>query len=382
MEPQNPFHYGTPVEGDQFVGRESEVGAVVGRIRDHINVVLLSPRRYGKTSILLRAERELRPLAPAIVHVNVLRCRDAASLASSLASGAFRVPQGRWHRARQVVPEFLRRLRLRPSVEFDDDGRPQFSFGAGLVDREVDLVVSDVFDLLSEEAERGPAALVLDEFQSVVDLDPSLPAVFKAMVDAHPDVSLVAAGSKQHLMERLFVERNAPLFNTTERIALGAIPDEEMIGFVCRRVVAAGKVMLPPTARLILETAGPVPDDIQHLAYEAFEAASGGEVGPDEVGAGLATAVGRLENLYIDIHELLTGGQRRVLRAIADDPTAMPSSSEFVRRTGLANASSVKKALDALIDSDLVAVRSGHRQVADPFLAAWLRGTVDGGRDF
>jgi uncharacterized protein len=224
--------------------------------------------------------------------------------------------------------------------------------------------------------------LVLDEFQSVVDLDGSLPAVFKAMVDAHPNVSLVAAGSKQHLMERLFVERNAPLFNTAERIALGPIPDQEMIGFLSRRAVAAGKVMSVRTARLIVETAGPVPDDIQHLAYEAFEAAGGDEVGPDEIGTALATAVGRLENLYLDIYELLKDGQRRVLRAIADDPTAMPSSSEFVRRTGLANASSVKKALDVLIDLDLVVVRSGHRQVADPFLAAWLRGTIDGGRRF
>ncbi len=378
MAPKNPFHYGTPVGGEQFVGREDEVGAVVGRIRDHVNVVLLSPRRYGKTSILLRAERELAPLKPAIVHVNLFRSRDATGFAGALAAGAFRIPGGRWHRARQAVPEFLRRLRLRPGVDFDDEGRPRFSFGPGLAGREVDSVVADVFDLLAEQSSRGPAALVLDEFQAVVDFDEGLPAVFKAMVDENPGVSFVVAGSKQHLMERLFLERNAPLFNTAERIALGPIPDEEMVGFLCRRAASAGTAMSEATARLVVETAGPVPDDIQHLAYESFEAAQGAEIGRDEVGAGLATAVGRLENLYGDVYGLLAAGQRRVLSQLAEEPTSSPSSGDFVRRTGLANASSVKKALDALVDAELVAVRGGLRQVADPFLAAWLHGVGEG----
>lgn len=68
MAPKNPFNYGTPVEGEQFVGREDEVGAVVGRIRDHVNVVLLSPRRYGKTSILLRGEQRRAQLVRASRH--------------------------------------------------------------------------------------------------------------------------------------------------------------------------------------------------------------------------------------------------------------------------------------------------------------------------
>lgn len=374
MAPANPFHYGTPVEGAQFAGRAQEVGVVVGRIRDHINVVLLSPRRYGKTSILLRAERELAPTKPAIVHVNLFRCRGGAGLASALASGAFRMPGGRWHRGRQAVPEFLRRLRLRPRVDIDDLGRPSFSFDPGLVSREVDPILSDIFDLLAEQASRVPAALVLDEFQAIVEIDSGLPAIVKGLLDAHPDVSFVAAGSKHHLMEELFVRPNAPLFNAAERLALGPIAEPEMASFLRRRAAAGGKIMTPGTARAVIATAGPVPDDIQHLAYEAFEIAQGPEIGADALDAGLRAAVGRLENLYTDLYELLSRGQRRVIGQLAREPSTAPSSADFVRRTGLANASSVKRALDALIDAELVAVRDGCRQVADPFFAAWLRG--------
>ena len=122
-----------------------------------------------------------------------------------------------------------------------------------------------------------------------------------------------------------------------------------------------------------MTVAGPVPDDIQHLAYEAFEQAPEQSIGRPEVEAGLARALERLESLYRDVYDLLSAGQRRVLDQLAQEPTSSPSSAEFVRRTGLANASSVKRALDALLGAELVVVREGRRQLADPFLAAWLR---------
>ena len=330
--------------------------------------------RYGKTSILYRAERVLRPFKPALVHVNLFRSRDAARFAGALAAAAFHIPGTRWQRGRQAVGEFLRRLRVRPTVTLGDDGRPQFSFGPELVGRQIDDVIADIFDILTEQAQHRPAALVLDEFQTVVDFDEALPAVIKAMVDAHPNVSLVAAGSKQHLMERLFVERNAPLFNTAERIVLGPIPDDLMTSFLRRRTATGGKKMEMETARWLVSLAGPVPDDLQHLAYETFELTPGDSIGKDEVAAGLSRAVGRLESLYRDVYGLLSAGQRRVLDQLAREPTSSPSSAAFVRSTGLANASSVKRGLDALLEAELVVVREGRRQLADPFLAAWLRG--------
>jgi hypothetical protein len=127
-------------------------------------------------------------------------------------------------------------------------------------------------------------------------------------------------------------------------------------------------------AQLIASTAGPGPDDIQHLAYEAFESAPRGDVTVAHVAAGLTEAVGRFEHVYSGFYELLSAGQRKVLRQLAMAPTSSPASAEFVRRSGLANASSVRKALDALVAAELVAEHGSSRQVADPFFAAWLRG--------
>ncbi|MDP9075749.1 MAG: ATP-binding protein [Actinomycetota bacterium] len=370
----NPFHYGTPVQGDQFTGREQELAALIARMRDGINVVLLSPRRYGKTSLLLRAEAEMsrsRPAA-AVVKANVLRARDLAALAGQLTAGVYRLPGARWHRTRQALPEFLRRMKLRPTVTINDHGQPVFGFDSALAGPDADTVLADLYALLEEQSESRPAVLILDEFQAIVDLGAHLPSLLKSLADSHPAVSLVMAGSKRHLMERLVNADGAPLYGLAQRLALGPIPDQVMAGFLCARAAAGGKPMPEATAVAAVSLAGPVPNDIQRLAYEAFEVA---DTTVDDVAlaSGLDQAVAHEAATYAELFAQRSGGQRRVLAALAMGGAEHVFSSAFARSVGLAGGNSVKKVLDTLGDDELAAERDGRWQVTDPFFAAWLR---------
>ncbi len=370
----NPFHYGTPVEGDQFTGREQELAALTGRMRDGINVVLLSPRRYGKTSLLLRAEAQLarsRP-QPALVRANVLRARDLATLAGQLTTAVYRVIGGRWHKSRQAVPDFIKRIRLRPTVTINDQGRPVFGFESGLAGPDADGVLSDLFDLLAEVAESRPAVLILDEFQAIVDHGAHLPNLLKSLADNHPAVCLVMAGSKRHLMERLVSGEGAPLYGMAQKLALGPIPSDVMTRFLCARAAAGGQLMTESTARVCVALAGPVPNDIQRLAYEAFEVADG-MVDDLAIAAGLEQAVAHEAATYAEIFATRSPGQRRVLATLADGGRDQVFSSAFAHSVSLAGSNSVKKAIDSLVADELVAERDGRWQVTDPFFAAWLR---------
>lgn len=371
MRAVNPFHYGTPAEGEHFAGRDAELAALASRMRSGVNAVLVSPRRYGKTSLLLRAEQELREEDAAIVHANVLRSRDLATFAAHIATQAFRVPGGRWHRARNAVPEFLRRLRAKPTVTFEGE-HPKFGFDARLSARDADELLADIYALLEELAARRPAALVLDEFQAIVELGRHLPGLLKALADEHTNVSLVLAGSRRHLMEQLVSSPSAALYNMAEPIALGPLPTDVMCAHLRARANAGGKRMSANVARLITELAQPAPNDVQRLAYEAYDVA-GATIGETAVRAGLAAAIAHDAPAYAERYELLSPGQRRVLSALADEPASRLASSAFIARTAMANASSVKKAVDALRAAELVVTQDGALLVADPFLAAWLR---------
>ncbi len=370
----NPYHYGTPVEGEQFTGRSRELSTLLARMRDGINVVLISPRRYGKTSLLRAAgarARRWRP-SPAVVEVNLQRATSPARFAALLTAAAYTMPGARWARARQAVPEFLRRLRVTPSVSFDPGGNPRFGFDASLLPTEVDGVLSDVYQLLADEAEHRPAVLVIDEFQVAVRLGEHLPDLLKGLADAHPGVSLVLAGSKRHLMEQLVVQQEAPLYGLAQRLALGPIPDADMVAYLLERAAVGGKPSTEEVARYLLGQGGPVPNDIQHLAYDAFEAA-GERFDTAAVDAGMAAAVEHDATLFADALGRFSPGQVRVLAALAVEPPAEPYAAAFARAVGLANASSVRKALGPLMADDVVVLRDGRLVIADPFFAAWLR---------
>jgi uncharacterized protein len=367
----NPYHYGTPVSGDQFAGREQETAGLVARMRDGINVVVISPRRYGKTSLLARAADRMRADGAAVVEINVLRCRDLATFAAQLANHTYRLKGGRWHRMRQAVPEFLRRLRVSPSVTFEGD-QPRFSFSSTLSTEDAETVIADVYAVLEELSQRKPAVLVLDEFQAITTLGAHLPSLFKALADANPHVSLVLAGSKRHLMERLIVSADAPLFGMAERFALDVLPDDVMTEYLRARADVGGKPMSQAAAERLVELAGPVPNDVQQLAYEVFNVAER-RVTVEDVEQGLLMAVEHEATLHADRFESLAPGQRRVLSELASTPASEPYSAGFARDVALATAGSVRTALDALIADELVSSRGGVYRVANPFFAAWLR---------
>lgn len=373
----NPFHYGTPAEGEFFTGRADELSALVGRMTDGINVVVLSPRRYGKTSLLHAAQARLARRRPpaATLEVNVLRATGLATLAGMLTAGAYRLPGARWHRLRQAVPEFAKRLRVQPIVTFDPAGTPRFGFDTGLSAVDVEAVIGDVYAMLAEEAGRRPAALVLDEFQAITRLGAGLPDVFKALADEHPSVSLVLAGSKRHLMEELVIEAHAPLFGMAQRITLGPIPRAEMVEFLRERAASGRRPFADGAAEHLVEVAGPVPNDIQHLAYEAYAGADH-RIDVATVDAAMGRAVEHEAALFAEHLGRLSPGQARVMVALASGPPAEPFGAAFARRVGLASASSVRKALQPLLADEEVVEGPDGLAVADPFFAAWLRGAA------
>jgi hypothetical protein len=369
----NPFHYGAPATGDHFIGRSAEVQVLLERIRAGVNVVVMSPRRYGKTSLLMRVEElatAARPQA-AILSTNVFLCRDMATLAGRLVSGAYQLPGTRWGRARQGIADFVRRFRVRPTVEFDDAGRPRFGFTTALSTTDADALLTDVYALLSS-VEGRPAALVLDEFQAITRHGAHLPFLFKGLSDRYPRVSLVLAGSQHHLMDKLVTGEGAPLYGMAQRLSLSPIPSEVWLPFLVSRAAQGGRPMASEAAELIWKLAGPVPNDVAHLAFEAFEA-SGGRIDPEEVEEGMRRAVDHDSSLFAERTARLSPGQLRVLVALATDEPRQIFSGAFAREVGLASGQSVRKAIDALSEDETVVLREGRWQIGDPFLASWLR---------
>ena len=370
--PKNPYSYGGPVTGRHFAGRDAEVAALVSRMRNGVSVAVTGPRRYGKSSLILRVVEAIRAESGAVASINLLHCPSLDAFASRLTSAAFEIPGARWRRTRQAVPEFLSRLSSRPTVTFGDDGRPAFGFG-GLDARDAGRVLDDVYGMLAALADKRPAVLVFDEFHAIADLGTGLAGVLKALGDEHPQVSLVVASSKRHLMEALVVSKGAPLYNMAERLALGPIEPDALLAYLRARARSGGKDMGEDAALEVCTRAGPVPYDVQRLAYEAFDVA-GCRLSFEDIGAGMARVVEHETPDFSDRFSARAPGQRRVLVAVAARcGIREPNAAAFAREVGYATPAGTRRAITSLVEAEMLVVRDGVWVVADPFFAEWLR---------
>jgi hypothetical protein len=340
-------------------------------MRNGINVVVTAPRRYGKSSLLGVAAEQLAEEG-SIVRANLLRVPSVEVLANRLVSDTYSLTGGSWRRSAQAVVEFAKRLRPQLTVTFDDAGHPSFSLAPSTTPREAEQLIDDVFRILAELAKNGPAVLMLDEFQATAELSPRLPELLKALCDEHPGVSLVLAGSRRHLMESLVLAPGAPLYNMAERLALGPVEVPVMQRYLQRRAKSGGKSMSAAVALDICDRVGPIPHDIQRLAYEAFDTSSQ-TITIARIAVAMRQVVAHESVVYAERFSKLAFGHRRVLWGLASAEVRQPTAAQFVRSVGYANAASVAKALRGFEDDETVVNRNGVVTIADPFFRDWLR---------
>jgi uncharacterized protein (DUF1778 family) len=373
----NPFHFGSAVRGDAFADRERELEALTGFMRNGINVLLLSPRRYGKSSLTLRAVETLQREKGRAARADLARCgASRKEFADVLATAVFRDALGG---VRGLTRELQRKLaHVRGSVRLEagvsPEGRANFAVSLAPYTTETDWrqEISAVLRVLCEGARNRPIALVIDEFQKVESIDPGLPWFFKAITDELPALSLVFAGSRRTFMKQLTEGANAPFKDIGETLNLGLIAEHAMTAFLRKRAGEAGKEMQVTAAARIFGLARGVPDFVQQLAYHSFECA-GSVIDTAAVGAGIERLMEHQAASFAEILDRRPVNQQRLLKALAYEPERQPFSAAFLRRSGVAGAASVSKALKPLEDDELIELSPEGWRIFNPFFALWLR---------
>jgi AAA+ ATPase superfamily predicted ATPase len=375
----NPFNFGDVALDDGFTDRELDLAELKADIRNGQNVVVFAPRRYGKSSLIWRAAQELGARDEALVaQVDLMRVTTKEQLASKLSQAIYEGIATPLLRARDRAARIFETLRVRPMVTVEPmTGNFSFSFTAGHDAGDVDATLERLFELPAElGAERGMrVALVFDEFQEILALDPRLPALMRAVFQMQPHVAHVYLGSKRSMMRSLFNDVNEPFWRSARQMELGPIPAREFGEFIRRRFESTEKRIDEELARDVLEVTGGHPYGTQELCYALWEET------PDAAAAAageLERAIDRVlrsENAHFTyVWDTIPRTQKLVLQALATEPAARLLSEEYRARNGLPAASSVQRAVGELVEAELVG-RSGRGSYAivEPFLAQWIR---------
>ena len=375
---ENPFNFGDLALDEGFTDRKEELAELEADIRNGQNVVVIAPRRYGKSSLVWRAAQELAARDEALVaQVDLMRVATKEQLASKLSQAIYEGIASPLLRVRDRAAQIFESLRIRPMVTVEPmSGNFSFSFTAGHSSADVDATSERLFELPAElAAERGRrVALVFDEFQEVIALDPRLPALMRAVFQTQPHVAHVYLGSKRSMMRSLFNDVNEPFWRSARQMELGPIGAAEFSEFVRDQFASTGKRIDGRFTAEALRITGCHPYGTQELCYALWEETEEGAAVTEAELERALDRVLRAENAHFTyVWDTIPRVQRLVLQALAAEPAGRLLSDEYRARHGLPVASSVQRAVGELVDAELVARHGrGSYAIFEPFLAAWV----------
>ncbi len=381
MEPENPFVYGEVVTSGAFADRDAERARLGRDLAAGQKVFLISPRRYGKSSLVRDVLRGLARRKILTVEVTVASSSSYIGFLESYARAlvAADTPASR---LRRWAGELLQAVR--PELRFNPAFAPggasagfSLAFPSVRTSRDTARLAAEVFALPGRiaAARKQRMAIALDEFQAIVSFNGgSVEHALRAAVQDQRAVGYVFAGSEPSLMERMLGPRR-PFYKAGPVMRLEKIEKGMFADFVDTRFSETGMRPEPGLGEAIVDLAANVPYDVQRLAHETWDdlkAAGRKTAGLDDLHVTLTRLLGEQHTVFEESWQRLTLSQRAVLRALVLENGKELLSADVRTRHRLPVASSVQSALAALVRQDIVMKEDGRYIASDSLYREWV----------
>jgi hypothetical protein len=382
MAPDNPFVYGEVVTAGAFADRDAERARLGRDLAAGQKVFLISPRRYGKSSLVRGVMRSLARQKILTVEVTVASSSSYIGFLESYARAlvAADTPAGR---LRRWAGELLQAVR--PELRFDPlaphstgaSGGFSLSFPAVRTARDTARLANEVFALPGRiaAARKQRMAIALDEFQAIQSFNGgSVEHALRAAVQDQRAVGYVFAGSEPSLMELMLGPRR-PFYKAGPVMRLEKIDETEFADWIDARFSDSGMRPEPGLGEAIVDLAANVPYDVQRLAHETWDDVKAGgrkTAGLDDLHLTLTRLLGEQHTVFEEAWQRLTLVQRAVLRALVLENGAELLSADVRARHRLPVASSVQSALAALVRQDIIMKEGGRYVAADSLYREWV----------
>jgi hypothetical protein len=373
----NPFRYGDVATGSFFTNRERELSALHDDVVAGQNVVIISPRRFGKTSLIVEAARRLRAERVLVAYVDLFRAPTKERFIDLVASAVYEGLVNPLERLRQNALELFQKLPIQPRVSIGPDGTPSFEFSLGQRTRDIDRTLEELLALpgkIALERQRR-VAVVFDEFQQVLEIDRHLPGLMRAVFQMQSEVAHIFLGSQRHLMNDVFNERNQPLYKMAKPLTLRPISRDDFAPFIAARFQETGLHISAEAVEAILDTTGGHPHDTQELCYFTWALArprNVAAIGASEIEEALGQLLDAESAHFTTLWESLSAHQRVLLVALTHEPGPIYSEA-FRGRHRLGSAASVQRSVARLVAREIVEQETGNGyRVSDVFFRSWI----------
>jgi len=367
----NPFTLGVIPENFPFCNRTSEFRELHAHACNKANVVLFSPRRYGKTSLVKRLQADLSRKGFFVVYTDFFMATSENDIAKRIAKSVYAV----LHQKESLLKKGIRYLKtfktfrpvFKPSPEsgltFTVEAVPPTMPGIDLLEQ----VLEEIGLFIRKESVK--AHIVFDEFQEITELkNSSIEGVLRKHIQEQ-QASYFFVGSRRRLLMDMFNLKSRPFYQSAIMYPLQPLPHDELTAFLIVMFKKGGKKCPRDIAQAISGKISRYPYYAQLLAYNIYEI-SGKIIKGDDIELGFEKLLASERYGYEAIVQGLTGTQIALLRALAVDPVSKILSAEYMERHKL-SVGGIQYARKKLEKLDLIEQRNTVWRIVDPVFGAY-----------
>ena len=367
----NPFLVAGYIEPNYFCDREKETEKIISALHNNRNISLISPRRFGKTGLIHHVFYKLKDEKKSVscFYFDVFSTQNLYEFVQIFGKTVLEKLDNYSQKTLKSISKFFKSFR--PTISLNAlTGMPEISFD--IKQEETQSGLQEIFNYLENSGKR--CYIAIDEFQQISEYpEKGVEALLRSYVQFAQNIKFIFSGSKKHLMDAMFSEVNRPFFQSTQKINLLEIPMDIYCVFAQNHFAKGGKTLTAQLFETIYHLVLGHTWYIQVILNQLYAMPQKQYSEPDL--NKIITDILLEENAtYKTYCDLLTKGQLQVLSAIAKEhKIATLTHSNFLKKHHLTAASSVKLAIQSLIEKSLILKdENGNYFVYDRFFSLWL----------
>ncbi len=370
---ETPFIFGKIATEKNFTDREQETAYLVANFTSLINTIIISPRRWGKSSLVNKASKSAmaKDSKMRICHIDLFNVRNEEHFYALLAQKVIAATSSKWDEAIENAKRFFSHLVPKITLGTDPTNEVSINFDWEEVKQNPD----EVLDLAEHIAKEKGLKIVIciDEFQNIAEFDD--PDYFQKKLRSHwqqhQHVAYCLYGSKRHMMLEVFTDTSKPFYKFGNLMFLNKIETSHLVEFFNSRFADTGKRITDEASRLIATLVDNHPYYAQQLAQLSWLRTK--KKCTEEIVREAHTAlVEQLSLLFVTITETLTNQQLNYLKALIAGEKAI-SSTETMHRYNISSPTSIVRSKAALLKNDILDNKAGEYSFQDPIYAYWLK---------
>lgn len=368
----NPFIVTGKIAPEYFCDRVQESARLVKSITNGNNLVIISPRRMGKTGLIHfcydkpEISKEYYTFFIDILHTSSLR-EFTYLLGKEIYDSLL-------PRSRKMVKLFLQTLKsISGKFGFEPGlNLPVFNIELGDIERP-EYTLDEIFYYLNQADKR--CIVAIDEFQQIAKYpEKNIEALLRTYIQQQANSNFIFAGSERHMMQEMFLSSARPFYQSASLMDLKAIPSEIYVDFVISHFKKRRKHIEESSVEKVYNLFKGHTYYMQKTFNEAFaDTPEGGECTLDVIRTAIDAIIASNDTIFREILSNIPEKQKILLYAIAREGEAERiTSSDFIKRHSLVSASSVQSAVKKLLEKDLITESNKVFSVTDKLFAMWM----------